>query len=146
AYHPESGTSADKMAIPGRQRGTNTRPPVAPTKVRQRSVTAAFGSDFRRGVPYTVLGRCGVAAHCSSHGAHDGTASMAHRKSHYHGAIVARLQQAGACPHDFSVRTPPESSVARYAAQLQREQSGRAALDMVFLNLPKPHRVNTPLL
>ena len=45
----------------------------------------------------------------------------------------------------FSAHTP-ESWVARYAERLQTEQSGRAALDMVFLNLPKPHRVSTPLL
>jgi pimeloyl-ACP methyl ester carboxylesterase len=38
------------------------------------------------------------------------------------------------------------SLVARYAERLQTERSGRAALDMVFLNLPKPHRVSTPLL
>jgi pimeloyl-ACP methyl ester carboxylesterase len=45
----------------------------------------------------------------------------------------------------FSAHTP-ESWVIRYAERLQKEQSGRAALDMVFLNLPKPHRVSTPLL
>jgi pimeloyl-ACP methyl ester carboxylesterase len=45
----------------------------------------------------------------------------------------------------FSAHTP-ESWVVRHAERLQREQSGRAALDMVFLNLPKPHRVSTPLL
>ena len=45
----------------------------------------------------------------------------------------------------FSAHTP-ESRVARYAERLQTEQSGRAALDMVFLNLPKPHRVSTRLL
>lgn len=45
----------------------------------------------------------------------------------------------------FSPHTP-ESLVAHYAERLQTEQSGRAALDMVFLNLPKPHRVSTPLL
>ena len=45
----------------------------------------------------------------------------------------------------FSVHTP-ESLVASYTELLQNEQIGRAALDMVFLNLPKPHRVSTPLL
>jgi pimeloyl-ACP methyl ester carboxylesterase len=45
----------------------------------------------------------------------------------------------------FSAHTP-ELLVASYAERLQNEQIGRAALDMVFLNLPKPHRVSTPLL
>jgi pimeloyl-ACP methyl ester carboxylesterase len=45
----------------------------------------------------------------------------------------------------FSAHTP-ESCVARYAQRLQTEQAGSAALDMVFLNLPKPHRVSTPVL
>jgi pimeloyl-ACP methyl ester carboxylesterase len=45
----------------------------------------------------------------------------------------------------FSPHTP-ESLVAHYAERLQTEQSGRVALDMVFLNLPKPHRVSTRLL
>jgi pimeloyl-ACP methyl ester carboxylesterase len=45
----------------------------------------------------------------------------------------------------FSAHTP-ESLVARYAARLQNEPSGRWVLDMVFLNLPKPRRVSTPLL
>jgi pimeloyl-ACP methyl ester carboxylesterase len=45
----------------------------------------------------------------------------------------------------FSTHTP-ESWVIRYAERLQNEQTRRAALDMVFLNLPKPDRVSTPLL
>jgi alpha-beta hydrolase superfamily lysophospholipase len=45
----------------------------------------------------------------------------------------------------FSVHTP-ESWVAGYAERLKTEQIGKAALDMVFLNLPKSHRVSTPLL
>ena len=45
----------------------------------------------------------------------------------------------------FSPLTP-ESSVARYAARLRQEQIGRAALDMILLDLPKTHRVTTPTL
>lgn len=45
----------------------------------------------------------------------------------------------------FSAHTP-ESWVVRYAERLQNEPSGKWVLDMVFLNLPKPHRVSTPLL
>jgi pimeloyl-ACP methyl ester carboxylesterase len=45
----------------------------------------------------------------------------------------------------FSPHTP-ESLVAHYAERMQTEQGGRTVLDMVFLNLPKPHRVSTPLL
>ena len=45
----------------------------------------------------------------------------------------------------FSPLTP-ESYVARYATRLQKEQMGRAALDMILLDLPKPRRVSTPIL
>jgi pimeloyl-ACP methyl ester carboxylesterase len=45
----------------------------------------------------------------------------------------------------FSTHTP-EPWVARYAERPQSEQGGRAALDMVLLNLPRPRRVSTPLL
>ena len=45
----------------------------------------------------------------------------------------------------FSAHTP-ESWVVRYAERLQNEPSGKWVLDMVFLNLPKPRRVSTPLL
>jgi pimeloyl-ACP methyl ester carboxylesterase len=45
----------------------------------------------------------------------------------------------------FSAHTP-EPLIVRYAQRLQAEPGGRAALDMVFLNLPKPQRVSTPLL
>jgi pimeloyl-ACP methyl ester carboxylesterase len=45
----------------------------------------------------------------------------------------------------FSTHTP-ESWVVSYAERLQKEQSGKVALDMLFLNLPKPRRVSTPLL
>jgi pimeloyl-ACP methyl ester carboxylesterase len=45
----------------------------------------------------------------------------------------------------FSAHTP-ESLVVRYAQRLQNEPSGKWVLDMVFLNLPKPGRVSTPLL
>jgi hypothetical protein len=45
----------------------------------------------------------------------------------------------------FSAHTP-ESCVVRCAQQLQKERVGKFALDMVFLNLPKPHVVRTPLL
>ena len=40
----------------------------------------------------------------------------------------------------------PESYVGRYAARLQEEQIGRAALDMILLDLPKPDRVTAPML
>jgi len=49
------------------------------------------------------------------------------------------------CARCSSAHTP-ESWVIRYAERLQNEQTRRAALDMVFLNLPKPDRVSTPLL
>jgi pimeloyl-ACP methyl ester carboxylesterase len=45
----------------------------------------------------------------------------------------------------FSAHTP-ESLVVRYAERLQNEPNGKWVLDMVFLNLPKPRRVSTPLL
>jgi pimeloyl-ACP methyl ester carboxylesterase len=45
----------------------------------------------------------------------------------------------------FSAHTP-EALVIRYAQRLQNEPNGRWVLDMVFLNLPKPRRVSTPLL
>ena len=45
----------------------------------------------------------------------------------------------------FSSQTP-EALVTRYMNRLQTELSARAFLDMVFLNLPKPHRVKTPVL
>ncbi|OBK63101.1 alpha/beta hydrolase [Mycobacterium colombiense] len=44
----------------------------------------------------------------------------------------------------FSARTP-EADVLRWAARLQNE-SQRALLDMLFLNLPVPERVTAPLL
>jgi pimeloyl-ACP methyl ester carboxylesterase len=51
-----------------------------------------------------------------------------------------RVRETFFCAHT------PESLVVRYAKRLQKEQSTRAALDMVCLNLPKPYRVSTPLL
>jgi pimeloyl-ACP methyl ester carboxylesterase len=45
----------------------------------------------------------------------------------------------------FSPHTP-ESLVVRYAERLEKEHIGRFALDMAFLNLPKPDRVSTPML
>lgn len=45
----------------------------------------------------------------------------------------------------FSPHTP-ESLVTHYAERLEREQIGRFALDMAFLNLPRPDRVGTPML
>jgi pimeloyl-ACP methyl ester carboxylesterase len=45
----------------------------------------------------------------------------------------------------FSAQTP-QSAVAHCAERLHKERVGKYALDMVFLNLPKPHRVSTPLL
>jgi pimeloyl-ACP methyl ester carboxylesterase len=45
----------------------------------------------------------------------------------------------------FSAHTS-ESMVVRYAQRLQNEPNGRWVLDMMFLNLPKPRRVSTPLL
>ncbi|MGA7132730.1 MAG: alpha/beta fold hydrolase [Mycobacterium sp.] len=45
----------------------------------------------------------------------------------------------------FSAHTP-ESLVVRFAERLQNEPSGRWVLDMMFLNLPNPRRVSTPLL
>jgi pimeloyl-ACP methyl ester carboxylesterase len=45
----------------------------------------------------------------------------------------------------FTPRTP-DSLVVNCAERLEKEQIGRFALDMAFLNLPKPDRVNTPML
>jgi pimeloyl-ACP methyl ester carboxylesterase len=45
----------------------------------------------------------------------------------------------------FSAQTP-ESTIAYCAERLHKERVGRYALDMVFLTLPKPRRVNTPML
>jgi pimeloyl-ACP methyl ester carboxylesterase len=40
----------------------------------------------------------------------------------------------------------PEADIARHAALLDEECSGRQSLDMTMLSLPKPQRVTTPLL
>jgi pimeloyl-ACP methyl ester carboxylesterase len=40
----------------------------------------------------------------------------------------------------------PESEVVRYAARLNEEYTGRLTLEQLFLNLPKPEVVTTPLL
>jgi len=47
--------------------------------------------------------------------------------------------------HFFSPDTPA-SDVVRYAARLGEEYAGRISTDNLFLNLPKPERVTTPLL
>ena len=47
--------------------------------------------------------------------------------------------------HFFSPESP-ESDVARYAARLNEEYTGRLTLDVALLNLPKTKRVTTPLL
>jgi pimeloyl-ACP methyl ester carboxylesterase len=45
----------------------------------------------------------------------------------------------------FSEHTP-ESLIVRYAARLEKEPIGKAAFDMMFLDLPKPGRISTPML
>jgi pimeloyl-ACP methyl ester carboxylesterase len=71
---------------------------------------------------------------------------VAHGESHYDGRIVARLNELERVRSMFFSAHTPESLVAGYAERLQNEQIGRAALDMVFLSLPEPDRVSTPLL
>ncbi|CDO89438.1 alpha/beta hydrolase [Mycobacterium triplex] len=46
----------------------------------------------------------------------------------------------------FYSRYTPQDDVVRYTAALGEEYAGRWFLDMLFLNLPKPDRVNTPVL
>ena len=46
----------------------------------------------------------------------------------------------------FFCAQTPEAQVSRYMERLQTEVSARAFLDMVFLNLPKPQLVKTPVL
>lgn len=46
----------------------------------------------------------------------------------------------------FYSRFTPEADVVRYTAQLGEEYAGRWFLDMLLLNLPKPDRVDTPVL
>jgi hypothetical protein len=76
----------------------------------------------------------------------DNTASVSHRESRRDGQIVARIQQDERARAMFFSAHTPESWIVRYAERLQKEQGGRAVLDMVFLNLSKPRRVSTPLL
>jgi pimeloyl-ACP methyl ester carboxylesterase len=46
----------------------------------------------------------------------------------------------------FYSRITPEADVVRYTAQLGEEYAGRWFFDMLFLNLPRPDRVDTPIL
>lgn len=60
------------------------------------------------------------------------------------------LHLIGATPtlarQHFYSRFTPQADVARYTARLGEEYAGRWFLDMLFLNLPKPQRVSTPVL
>jgi pimeloyl-ACP methyl ester carboxylesterase len=46
----------------------------------------------------------------------------------------------------FHSRFTSETDVVRYTTQLGEEYAGRWFLDMLFLNLPRPDRVDTPIL
>ncbi|BBY19841.1 alpha/beta hydrolase [Mycobacterium stomatepiae] len=60
------------------------------------------------------------------------------------------LHLIGATPElareHFYSRFTPEDDVVRYSAPLGEEYAGRWFLDMLFLNLPTPDRVDTPVL
>ncbi|OHU32923.1 alpha/beta hydrolase [Mycobacteroides chelonae] len=46
----------------------------------------------------------------------------------------------------FFCEHTPESLIDRYAARLQKEPIGKAALDMMILDQPNPDRIRTPIL
>jgi pimeloyl-ACP methyl ester carboxylesterase len=56
------------------------------------------------------------------------------------------LNTPRAARENFYSPSTPESDVARYAAMLDEEYSGRQTFDLTMLSLPRPSRVTTPLL
>ena len=65
-------------------------------------------------------------------------------------AMTRSLRGVGATPElareTFFSQSTPEADVARYAAALDEEYALKIAIDMLWLNLPRPHLVTTPLL
>jgi pimeloyl-ACP methyl ester carboxylesterase len=62
------------------------------------------------------------------------------------GKSLHALNTPQAVRQNFYSASTPEADIARYAALLDEECSGRQSLDMTMLSLPKPQRVTTPLL
>lgn len=65
-------------------------------------------------------------------------------------AMGKSLRSIGGTPElareTFFSESTPDTDVARYAAQLGEEYVSRFVLDMLFLDLPKPKLVTTPML
>ncbi|OMC57139.1 alpha/beta hydrolase [Mycobacterium sp. IS-836] len=65
-------------------------------------------------------------------------------------AKTKSLRSIGATPElareSFFSELTPDADLARYTAQLGEENLGKHVLDMLFLNLPRPSRITTPLL
>jgi pimeloyl-ACP methyl ester carboxylesterase len=65
-------------------------------------------------------------------------------------AITRSLRSVGGTPdlarETFFSRWTPEADVARYTTRLDEEYVGRLVLDMLWLDLPRPNLVSTPLL
>lgn len=65
-------------------------------------------------------------------------------------AMTRSLRGVGATPElareTFFSRSHSEADVARYAAELCEEYALKIAIDMLWLHLPRPHLVTTPLL
>jgi pimeloyl-ACP methyl ester carboxylesterase len=65
-------------------------------------------------------------------------------------AITKSLRSVGGTPdlarETFFSRWTPDADVARYTARLDEEYVGKLVLDMLWLDLPRPHLVWDPLL
>jgi len=65
-------------------------------------------------------------------------------------AITKSLRSVDGTPElareTFFSELTPDADVVRYAAQLNEEYVGKIVLDMLWLNLPRPNLVTTPLL
>jgi pimeloyl-ACP methyl ester carboxylesterase len=65
-------------------------------------------------------------------------------------AVAKSLRGVGGTPElareTFFARSAPDADVARYTAELGEEYALRIAIDMLWHDLPQPHRVTTPLL
>ncbi|WP_085184156.1 alpha/beta hydrolase [Mycobacterium sp. IEC1808] len=62
------------------------------------------------------------------------------------GTSLCALNTPRAARENFYSASTPETVVARYAALLDEEYTGRQTLDLLILSRPKPERVTTPLL
>jgi pimeloyl-ACP methyl ester carboxylesterase len=65
-------------------------------------------------------------------------------------AVTKFLRSVGGTPElareTFFSELTPYADVVRYTAELDEEYVGKLALDMLWLNLPRPNLINTPLL